>query len=531
MKSWWGPLIVAFALVSMDSGSAHPQPAGSAGSAAVPPTADPAEAAEAAEDEGTGSGSALVAPADPKARTSWLREKLATAIATRPKLATARIGIAIHDLQTGTEVMARDGAKPLNLASNVKLLTATAALAGLGGGFSWRTAVYVETDPDETGTIAGDLYVRGRGDPTLSVAGLHQLAADVAARGVRNVEGKLVLDTTYFDNVVEPPHFDEQPKERAAFRAPVASFGVNRSMVTVTVMAEPGGGARITIEPQTEYIKLTKQEVTSVAIGRTRLRLETKPKSRENVVELELTGQIRTGEGSWDLRRRVDDPARFAAEVFKQALVANGVKIRGKAVGSAAVPLTAKLVAHHDSPPLTDIVRVMNKHSDNYIAESVLKTLGAELKATPGPATWSDGLAVLRAQLGPFGMPAGSYKSENGSGLYASSEVTPQQLVAMLAAAHKDYRIGPDLLASLPIGGFDGTLSRRWHGKPPRGRVRAKTGTLEKVNTLAGYIAVDPAHVLAFAILVNDIPTGQRPLVRAMIDEMVEIMAAYLGAQ
>jgi D-alanyl-D-alanine carboxypeptidase/D-alanyl-D-alanine-endopeptidase (penicillin-binding protein 4) len=526
-----GLLLVAFAVSSMDSIPARSQPG--SGSAAPLPAMSPADPTEPVpeEDEANGNGSAtvLVAPKDPNARLGWLRQQLNAAITSRPMLANARVSFVITDLKSNLDLAIREHDDPMNLASNVKVLTSVAALAGLRGGFRWRTAVYVETDPDPLGTIKGDLYVRGRGDPTLTVGALEQLAADVAARGIRTIEGKLILDTSYFDNNVEPPHFDEQPKERAAFRSPVASFGVNRSSITVTVMAEPNGAAaRISIDPPTAYFKVIKQEVTSVLEGRTRLRLEAKLK--KDHVELEITGQIRAGEGSWDLRRRVDDPARFAAEIFKQALASHGVRIRQRPIGNATVPLTAKLVAHHDSPPLIDVVRAMNKHSDNYYAESLLKTLGAELKATPGPATWADGTAALRTQLASLGLPAGSYRTGNGSGLYSASAVSAKQLVTLLAAAHKDYRIGPDLAASLPVGGFDGTLSRRWHGKPAQGRVRAKTGTLDKVSTLAGYVAVDPAHVLGFAVLVNDIPAGQRRIVRAMIDEMVEVMAAYLGA-
>lgn len=452
---------------------------------------------------------------------------MAAAIATRPGLAGARIAFAAQDLQTGEALAGREQERGMTLASNAKLLTTIAALRGLGGGFRWRTAVFAAT-PDPTGTIPGDLYLRGRGDPTLSVAALRQLAADIAARGVREVAGRLVIDGTYFDGVVEPPHFDEQPKERAAFRAPVASLGVNRSAITVTVMEQPGGGARVTLDPPSDYVKLVKTEVTSVGQGRTRLRVDQRAKG--GLLELDVIGQIRTGEGSWDLRRRIEDPARYAAELFKKALADHGIQLASRAVAYGTVPPTMKLLAHHDSAPLSDVIRLVNKHSDNYVAESVLKTLGAERKGTPGPATWADGIAAMRAQLEPLGLPAASYRSDNGSGLFASSTVSAKQLLTLLAAAHRDYRIGPDLVASLPAGGQDGTLARRWVGKPAMGRVRAKTGTLDKVSTLAGYIAVDGGHVLAFAILANDIATTQRGLVRAMADEMVEAMAAYLGA-
>jgi D-alanyl-D-alanine carboxypeptidase/D-alanyl-D-alanine-endopeptidase (penicillin-binding protein 4) len=103
-------------------------------------------------------------------------------------------------------------------------------------------------------------------------------------------------------------------------------------------------------------------------------------------------------------------------------------------------------------------------------------------------------------------------------------------MVTLLAKSHADYRVGPDLLASLPVGGYDGTLARRWLGKPALGRVRAKTGTLDKVITLAGYVAVEPGHVVAFAIFVNDVLPRDRRVARAAMDEMIDVIAAYLGA-
>jgi D-alanyl-D-alanine carboxypeptidase/D-alanyl-D-alanine-endopeptidase (penicillin-binding protein 4) len=516
-------IAAAIAVVAAHSIPARSQRSGSGSEAPTP--ADPDD------DDGSaagGSAGALVAPRDPRARVAWLRDRVTAAIAARPGLAQVKLAFAAQDLSTGEELVSRDPERGMTIASNAKLFTSIAALLGLGGGFRWRTAVYAAA-PDDKGTIEGDLYLRGRGDPTLSVAELQQLAADLAAHGVRTVEGRLVVDATYFDDAVEPPHFDEQPKERAAFRAPVASLGVARGAIEIRVVAEPGGGAaRVTLEPPSDHVKLGKIEVTSVEKGRTRLRVE--PHARGGGVELDVTGQIRAGEGSWELRRRVDDPARLAAEVFRQALADQGVRLRSRSLGSGAVPPAQKLLAFHDSAPLSDVLRLVNKHSDNYIAESMLKTLGAELRGAPGSATWADGLAAMRAQLAKLGLPPGSYRCENGSGLFASTEVSARQLLALLGAAHRDYRIGPDLVGSLPVGGHDGTLARRWAGRPAMGRVRAKTGTLDRVSSLAGYVGVDGGHLLAFAILANDIPPGQRPVVRAAVDEMVEALAAYLGA-
>jgi D-alanyl-D-alanine carboxypeptidase/D-alanyl-D-alanine-endopeptidase (penicillin-binding protein 4) len=171
----------------------------------------------------------------------------------------------------------------------------------------------------------------------------------------------------------------------------------------------------------------------------------------------------------------------------------------------------------------------MNKVSDNYLAECVLKTLGAQTKTAPGPATWADGRDAVHGYLATIGLPETGYRADNGSGLFDATAVSAKQVTTVLRAAHRDFRVGPDLLASLPVGGVDGTLAKRWHGRPAAGRVRAKTGTLDKVTALAGYVAIDSEHPVGFAILVNDIPPGQRASARTAADEILEALVAYLG--
>jgi serine-type D-Ala-D-Ala carboxypeptidase/endopeptidase (penicillin-binding protein 4) len=519
-------VLLVLLLVSIVTAPAHSQQAAN-------------EEADEAGSAGSGSGSALVAPTVAKERPKWLKDKMQAAIDARPLLAAkAKIAVSVVDINTGTVLFARDADKGMSLASNAKLLTSIAALGTLGGGFRWRTSVFIDDKAldETTGIVTGDLYLRTRGDPTLTVNDLRALATELAARGVRTIQGNLLIEATYFDNVVDPPHYAEQPKERAYFRAPVASFGVSRSAFLVNVIGEPGGTARVWIEPDAgEHIKLTKMEVTSIVEGRTRIKVDIKPKKdpllRKDVLEVEVTGQIRLADGHWWSKRRVDDPLHYAAEIFKRALAERGIKFLKKPIKMGPVPLSAKLLVAHDSQPLSAVVREMNKSSDNYFAESVLKTLGAETRATPAPASWSDGVGAMQAYLAKLGLPPGTYRSDNGSGLFNASEVSAKQMVTLLRAAHKDYRIGPDLLASLPVGGMDGTLARRWHTSAARGRVRAKTGTLAAVTTLAGYVAVDSARPLAFAIFVNDIPTGQKGPARAMADDMLDAVVAYLEAE
>jgi D-alanyl-D-alanine carboxypeptidase/D-alanyl-D-alanine-endopeptidase (penicillin-binding protein 4) len=526
-------VLAGLAVFSMTAAVARSQ---GAGSSVAPPEPHPREvqddrrereALAPEEEEATAAGPApLVVPPDPKARLLWLHDRIAAAIAGRPRLAGARVAVSVIDLASGREMVAHEADRGMSIASAAKLLTSTAALATLGSGFRWRTAVY-GAPPDDKGEVAGSLYVRARGDPMLGVSDLRALAAEVAARGVRSVDA-VVIDAGYFDGDVEPPRFDDQPGETAYFRAPVASFGVARSAITVVVVADPAGAATVTLDPEPgDYVRLVNRGVTSVKRGRTRLKVDivTKP----DHLEIEVSGHIRWGEGSWEIRKRVSDPARYAGELFRRALTEQGVKVKARAIASGAVPAAAKLLAVHDSAPLSEVVRHMNKASDNYLAECVLKTLGAETKRTSGPATWNDGRAALHSYLATLGMPNTGYRADNGSGLFDATEVSARQLTNVLRAAYKDFRIGPDLIASLPIGGVDGTLARRYHGRPAAGRVRAKTGTLDKVTTLAGYLAIGGEHPLGFAILMNDIPQGQRASARTAADEIIDALIAYLG--
>lgn len=525
-----------------------------AAAASIEPVAQPSQDAATADDPavvmddpdnpasddtagsaGSGSGSAPAVPPvpkDPAQRDAWLADRL-TAAATNPALGTSRIGAVVVDVATGKTLWTKDPDGRYNLASNAKLFTASTALARLGSGFKWRTAALCDAldfDPT-TGEIAGDLYLRGRGDPTLSVKDLDDLANDLRAMGVKSIRGAVVLDRDYFDGADEPPHFDEQKKERAGFRAPISSFMVNGNAITIAIEPDPGGvaPAKVIVTPElTDYVKVMQADVLTVVDGRDRLRIDTLIK--RDHLELRITGQVRADSGPTYTRRRIDDPVRFANELVRKALARQGIRVGKKKLATGTTPKTARILAWHDSDPLDDVLRDMIKNSNNTYAEAVLKTIGAETRATPGPATWDDGLAAVRSHVTDTCQIGGAIRIENGSGLFGSTDVTPNQLVQLLECAHRDFRVGPDLVGAMPIAGVDGTLARRLTLSPAKGRIRAKTGTLAAVTTVAGFAGVDGNHQLAFAILVNDIPPGARGIARAAQDAMLDSLIAYLDA-
>jgi D-alanyl-D-alanine carboxypeptidase/D-alanyl-D-alanine-endopeptidase (penicillin-binding protein 4) len=519
--------VVALALASIGAADVQPQET-------VPPEAvtDDAEVAL----PGAAPAAAPLPPADDQpGRDAWLKMRLASLLASHLELSTARIGVSVIDTGTGEMLFEKDSDTKFNLASNTKLVTSSAALARLGPGFRWRTSAYAaEWEPD-TGTIKGDLYLRGRGDPTLRRADFRQIAHDLYLYGVRRITGQIVFDLSYFDGVIEPPRFADQPKERAGFRAPIGALSVEGNSILVVVSPDPGGilPAEVTIEPPLdEYVVLTLADVSTIDTGRNRVRVEMIWK--KDHFEVEVTGQIRMDSGPDWIRRRIDDPVKLAGEVMARQLNAEGIALgKPKKPIKGTVPLKAHWMAEHESATLSDILSDMNKSSNNFIAETLLKTLGAEVAArepAPRPATWGDGLAeVQRFLVDDVGLTSGAFRVENGSGLFDSSDVTPAQMTQLLTWDWREFRVGPDLVASLPIMGVDGTTRSRLALSPARGRARAKTGTLADVSTLAGYAAVDTRRTLAFAILVNAIPVGARADARALQDQLVEACVAYLG--
>lgn len=528
---------------------ADPSPEGTPegeGAATTPAgAADPAPASPTSEDDVAGDAALPTAAPlpdaqDAAARELWLVERLQSLTGARPQLGAAKVGVAIVDVTSGRTLFAANPDAPLNLASNTKVLTAAAALARLGPDFRWRTAAFAEKWDPVTGTVEGDLYVRGKGDPTLRARDLRALAHDLHMAGVRSIEGKVIFDVSYFDRVDEPPHFAEQPKERAGFRAPIGALAIEGNAITVVIEPDPAGvaPATVTIEPDVgDYVTLQLAEVSTTTTGRSRLSVASIVK--KDKIELSVRGQLRHDHGPDWIRRRIDDPLRMISEVLRAALDAEGIRVaKGskKKVVTGVVPEKATLLAWHDSAPLAEIVREMNKQSNNYYAEVVLKTLGAEVRARaaapgapPAPASWQDGLDEVRRWMVEDAGITGDPRVGNGSGLFGSTAVSALQLARALDAAWRDFRVGPDLAASLAVMGVDGTVRSRMRGTPAQGRVRAKTGTLAAVSTLAGYAAVDGRRPLAFAILVNDIPAGARGHARALQNDLLAACLEFLG--
>ncbi len=399
-----------------------------------------------------------------------LSARLAARLAV-PALRGTAISALVVDGQSGATVFAREPDRALVPASNLKVLTALAALETFGPAHRFTTEILAPAPPDAQGTVE-TLYVRGGGDPSLTSERLWRLAADLRALGVQRIGGDLVVDDSLFDD--ERWHPDWGDVTARAYHAPVGALMANYGAFRVTVVPGPRAGtpATVTLDPPVTTLRLDAA-VSTRAGGGADLRVE-----RISLPEAErvrVRGAVPVGGEPRSIYRSVAEPERYAAGVLRLQLQAVGIATAGS-IRSGPVPPGAVSLLAFDGAPLAEVVRLLLKHSSNPIAESLVKSLGVAAGGG-GPAgrgSWPRGVAAERRVLAELGLPLDGARLMDGSGLSRGNRVSARLLVAALRLAQQSFAIGPELESALPIAGADGTLERR--AADAAGRVRAKTG-------------------------------------------------------
>jgi len=430
--------------------------------------------------------------------------------------------VEVVSLDDGSVIYSRGADDQLNPASNTKLVTAAAALLRLGPEFRFTTDFLADRAPDQRGHVQ-TLYVKGRGDPTFSTERLFGLAADLWHRGIRQV-GEIVLDDTYFDAEKWGPGWEQETSDKA-YAAPVGALSLNHNAVAiyVTPAARAGQRARVEVEPDADCFALQNNVTTVREDARKKLRPHTYAEGdRTRVV---VDGRLPAKAEPVLLYRRVTHPAMYFGQTLRLALKQRGIHV-GPRVRLGAAPASATLIASYDSDELSDVVRDMNKASSNFIAEMLVKTLGAELKGPPG--TWPKGIEVTQELLAEVGIPRGSYQLKNGSGLNDTNRFSAHQMITLLTAVWKRFPVAAEFVSSLGIAARDGTMRLRMEGTEAAGRLRAKTGTLDKVTALSGFVQSMGGERFAFSVLVNDWSGRSGPVVSS-VDRLGGILASWGG--
>jgi D-alanyl-D-alanine carboxypeptidase/D-alanyl-D-alanine-endopeptidase (penicillin-binding protein 4) len=487
------------------------------------------------------------------------------AILSDPAVARAHWGISVVRLD-GSPVYALNDAQYFQPASNAKLFTTATALALLGPQFTAKTYVVAEGTVSNDGHLSGSLRLIGGGDPTLSgrtypynghterpdppLHALDDLAAQVAASGIRTLDGTVVADDTLF--VYE--RYGQgwgQDDLQWDYGAPVSALTVNDNVhyLTLAPGAAAGDAAIASWNPSLpdDATGLKNEAITSPAGSQQHLGLDRQP----DQTFLRAFGTIPAGSKPASFGIAVQDAAKFAGDGFAQALATHGiaanptVQVSHRLSGDTQIfekeseqpvalrplpagqqlpftlPANARIVAQRTSPPLSQLVTVTNKVSQNLHAEILLRLLG---KAEGEDGSIAQGARVVRQFLVSAGVPPEDFFFYDGSGMSAQDVITPRAATTLLTyAARQPW--GETYRASLPLGGIDGTLENRFTQPPLKGKVSAKTGTLAEVHALSGYLTAASGHTLVFSILCND-HSPVTDTTRAAMDKVVAAIAA-----
>jgi D-alanyl-D-alanine carboxypeptidase/D-alanyl-D-alanine-endopeptidase (penicillin-binding protein 4) len=261
--------------------------------------------------------------------------------------------------------------------------------------------------------------------------------------------------------------------------------------------------------------------------GRARLRASSSPSGNDRQ-RISVAGMLPVNRDTAIFYKKVDNPPMYAGETFKALFKERGIAVKGK-VRLGAVPVDAVKLYVHKSPALAEIVRELNKVSNNFVAEMLLKTVGAEVKGTPG--TWPKGIAATEEYLSELGILKGSYVMKNGSGLNDTNRFSAAQITTLLQTVAQKSTFYPEYASSLGIAGRDGTIRSRMEGSVAEGRLRGKTGTLENVKSLSGYVTTPSGETLIYAVMVNGLSRRLHGAAMASIDEVGIALASGGGTE
>lgn len=461
--------------------------------------------------EGPGRPAPSAAPAS--ARTP-VAPRVADAVRALADWVKARGGTAsvrITEADTGKVWAELNPALALNPASNMKVLTAAAALTRLGSEYQFSTGLYGEISAGKV----DPLVLRGHGDPSLRSDDLWELGRALAHLGVTQV-GNILVDQSRFDDQFVPPAFEQQPNEWAGFRAPVSAVALERNTVTLHVLptraTEP---ARLWFDPPGVVSVDGSVETRRAGSGEAiRLSMEARP----DALIAHVGGYAAQGLPRMRFSRRLDDPRRAPGLALAALLAENGIRVQGSvALGGDSVK---HRLVFHESAPLGQLLADLGKNSDNFYAEMLFKALGAETSAPPAKS--QDGARAVLAWLAELDLASPNTRIENGSGLFDANRISARTLTGVLEHVYRSPALYPEFLAQLAIGGVDGTLRNRFRKLTPARSVRAKTGTLSSCIGLSGYaLSARGKAPITFSFLINEIE-GHTGDARRRIDPVVE---------
>ena len=426
-------------------------------------------------------------------------------ILERSKIAPGSYGVEIRSLADGKLLYSANADRGFNPASTIKVLTAATSLSKFGPNHRFQTTVL---------RSGNDLCLKGGGDPWLVNETMWNLVEEVRRAGVHRIKGDLVADESLFPTSMDHSEEFEGDSDRA-FTASASALSANFNSLTINVEpGNPGKTGQVSLDPPLSFFDLKNRTRTSSNGEAT---LGAKLHRSGEKIEVVVSGAIPAGRKRVTLYRSVADPPRYAAHLFVEHFRRAGDVLEGKIrVGSC--PENAQEILKFDSVPLSMVVFGLLKFSNNFIADMLVRNLGEE-------HTVQSGLGEIRRWLTSVQVGGERGVLENGSGLSRETRISAASLVAALRGALNDFRFAPEFLAALPISGTDGTFRRRLKNSDASAQVRAKSGQISGVVSLAGVAQTHSGQVV-FAFLFNDV-SGRESAIRDLEDRLLEKIVSF----
>jgi D-alanyl-D-alanine carboxypeptidase/D-alanyl-D-alanine-endopeptidase (penicillin-binding protein 4) len=477
--------------------------------------------------------------------TGKIRSRLA-----QPQVRRGQVGIKIVSLASGRTVFEENAEKYFMPASNMKNFTVATAMEKLTPDFRFVTSVYAAAMPGPEGTVKGDVRIFGRGDVSISTAftdgnyykGLDDLADKIVQAGVKRIDGDLIGDDTYFKGDALPGTW-EWDDLQWYYGAEVSALPLNDNAVDLSVLPGPAGyGCMVKITPLNLLVRVMNQCTTGPAGSKRTLTIV----KRINQNIFDITGSLPVGDSGFTGSVTFTRPADLFVSLLKERLALKGVTVTGSAhavvpTRLAAPPPAQVEIAKLESPPFSLIAAKTMKPSQNMYTETILRTVGEQVRAEStqapaiaGPAkppTEQDstqlGISAVSKFLTQIGVAPDAVVQHDGSGLSRHDLITPSAVVAVYTYMAKQSRYSQAWRDALTIAGVDGTLKNRFAGSRATNNFRGKTGTIDQVSALSGYMTTAGGEQLVVSIIVNGVPEGKQRT--TLIDDIVVNLANFDG--
>ncbi len=409
------------------------------------------------------------------------------------------VGVYVREVDSTKADITHRADEAMNPASVMKLVTTYAALDMLGPAYTWKTdvlAIGLKGD-----TVSGNLYLQGHGDPALTLENFWLMLRALKQRGVRIIKGDLIVDQRYFDLPKTDPNGFDNKGYRAYNTNPEATLISFKAVSARFIPSADGNSLRVVLDPDLPQIKLQSQVTVKAGAcpNDWRESINRDVQNGARTATIVLRGSFATDCGEKSLQFNLLANGEFIEGLFRQLWMEMGGVWLGS-IKEGNVPESERTLLSWESKPLSEIIRDVNKWSNNLMARTILLTLGAERFGAPG--TTAKGERAVKSWLSQKKLEMPELVIENGAGLSRQERISSKNLGDLLVDAFHSPAM-PELIASLPIAGTDGTMKKRLKNSDMTGYAHIKTGTLDGVKTIAGYVLSKSGRRYALIFLVN----------------------------